>query len=174
MLTPDASLLARFLLLSAAAPVKKRNKHVPTHLQAQWDADRARKAEFKLARAEARLADQLDPYSSSSKKSRNKDKKARGKHQKGQKLSALDFDDDESDEEGEEGSDGGWGVKKRKSERKGGVADLRNLDAEIQVFLKDGGKTTMSLPPMDKASRRKVSFFLLSMSACLPIEAIGC
>lgn len=134
---------------------------MPAHLQSQWDADRARKAEHKRLRAEARLAAQLDPYASSSKKSRNKGKK----HQRGQMLALPDSDDDENDDEesdgeGEEGSDGGWGGKRRKeqrkSDRKGGIVDLRSLDDEIRVFLQDQGKTTMSLPPMDKSSRKKV------------------
>lgn len=131
------------LVIHLAMPVTKKNKHVPVHLQAQWDKDRRKKADFKLARAEARLAEQLDPYSSSSKKSRNKNKRAKA-------YSSANADDSEAASFSfDTPSRGG-------KNNRSPITDLLGLDQEIQRFLEDLGKTTMSLPPMEKTSRVRV------------------
>lgn len=128
-------------LLSPASPTSKKSKHIPAHLQSQWDLDRSKKADFKKARAEARLESLLDPFTSGSKNSRSNDKK--GKRKKGNNV--FSPDDPDSDQEMTSRGKGG-----------GGITDMVALDREIQVFLRDHGKTTMSLPPMEKESRKRV------------------
>lgn len=146
-LTSSSSLL---LPSGPASPTSKKSKHIPAHLQSQWDLDRSKKADFKRARAEARLESLLDPFTSGSKNSRSNDRKGK---KKGKNV--FSPDDPDSDQEMTSRAKGG------------GITDMVALDREIQGFLRDHGKTTMSLPPMEKESRKRVhlvsfdeSFFL--------------
>lgn len=137
----------------SAAPISKKSKKasIPAKLQAQWDKDRAKKAEAKRERAEARLAILLDPYSSKSKKSRNKAKKSKQAYETPftSVQGEMDFDSNDDPADDVNFNRGG------KSNRSG-INNMVALDEEIQYFLRDLGKTTMSLPPMDKDSRRRI------------------
>lgn len=141
----------------AAAPITKKSKHasIPADLQAQWAKDRTKKADRKRERAEARLAALLDPYSSNSNKSRNKAKKSKQPHATAWTSveGELDFDSDDDDDDGPLPI--GTITKGGKNDRSG-ITNMVALDEEIQRFLRDHGKTTMSLPPMEKESRKRV------------------
>ena len=57
-------------------------------------------------------------------------------------------------------------------QKKGGVTDMAALDREIQSFLKDYGKTTMSLPPMEKESRKRVHLVSRSLIKRPPFHSL--
>ena len=104
----------------------KKDK-IPAHLQDQWDRDRAKKAEYKKARAQARLESAADPLSY--KKGGKKGRKAM--------LAAARFDPSIS--------------------IPGRVVDMVTVEQQIRRFLADiGGNSTMALPPMAKESRKQV------------------
>jgi len=139
----------------AMRPSPKGNKqkaaHVPVHLQKTWEKDRQKKAEYKRNRAAERLEAELSLYPASKKgKGKGKGKGLKYEDLSSQPRSAremsalfdLDADDDDTDF-----------VRKRKFQP---VTDLASLNEEIKVFLTDAGKTTMTLPPMEKFSRKRV------------------
>lgn len=100
---------------------------MPSHLQDQWTKDRAKKAEYKKAREQARLEAAADPLLS--KKGGKKGRKAM--------LKAAKFDASISIPEH--------------------IVDLTSLEQQIRRFLDDiGGHSTMVLPPMGKESRKQV------------------
>ncbi|KAH9858987.1 hypothetical protein C2E23DRAFT_746290 [Lenzites betulinus] len=111
----------------AMSPAKRgKNKDVPPELRAQWEKDRAKKAENKRKRALERLqlaADPLAPHKG-------------GK--KGQKamLAAARADAD--------------------ADLPHRVVDFAALEQEIRRFLADPARTTMPLPPADKETRKRV------------------
>jgi hypothetical protein len=106
---------------------RKKYKDVPTHLQDQWNKDRAKKAEYKKARKRARLEAAADPLLP--KKGGKKGRKAM--------LKAAKFDPSIS-------------IPER-------IVDLASLEQQIRRFLDDiGGHSTMVLPPMEKESRKQV------------------
>ncbi|KDQ21251.1 hypothetical protein BOTBODRAFT_99647 [Botryobasidium botryosum FD-172 SS1] len=116
---------------SIVARRKKDNKHLPLQLREQWDRDRAKKAEHKRKRAEARRAEALNPFPTP-------------KSRKGKKKLALGRDD--GDEDGPIEVLGG-----------GPITDFISLERQIRVFIADlGGRQTMVLPTMDKESRKTV------------------
>jgi hypothetical protein len=120
------------LSLPSAKPVTKKAKAagIPSSLQSQWQTDREKKKAYKVERQQARLEALLDPYSSGSKKSRNKNAGGR----KGRKAFRNAMEDD-----GDDGSDGGWGKSGRGKRGGKGVTDMVALDREIQVFLVSRG-----------------------------------
>jgi hypothetical protein len=106
---------------------RNKGKNIPVLLQDQWEKDRAKKAEHKRARAIARLEATADPLST----------KMGGKKGRKAMLAAAKFDPLIS-------------VPER-------VVDMTTLEQQIRRFLADiGGKSTMSLPPMGKESRKQV------------------
>lgn len=134
---------------------------IPLELQGQWEKDRQRKAERKRQRDLDRLADLLNPYPATHGK---KSKKAKGSTRIEQaKLAHLipasasriaEMFDIPSDLEDEEPQD---------FRRMGRMANLlpggrgfAAVDAGIQEFILDSGKTTFSVPPMDKEGRKKI------------------
>lgn len=122
----------------------KRNKmqEIPAELQEIWKKDRAKKAERKRAREEARLIDAVDPISP--KKGGKKGRKAM--------RAAARLDPTEL------------------AEIQNAIVDMVSLEKQIRRFIGDiSGKNNMVLPPMNKASRKKVhelasSFNLKSQS----------
>ncbi|EIW72809.1 hypothetical protein TREMEDRAFT_72886 [Tremella mesenterica DSM 1558] len=132
------------------APVKKnkKGKHLPAELQAQWEKDRQKKALKREERALARLMAQFDPHPTSRKrKGKSKAHQASIAHLI--PASAAEVADmfDISDDEVGTGGNGREGMMPP-------TMDL--LDSDIRAFLRDEGKTTYSLPPMDKEGRMKV------------------
>jgi len=119
---------------------RKKDKKVPEHLQDQWDRDRAKKAEYKRVRAQARLDAAADPLS----------KKKGGKKGRKAMLAAAKLDPSIS-------------IPER-------VVDMVTVEHQIRRFLANiGGKSTMALPPMGKESRKQVhelaiAFHLKSLS----------
>lgn len=100
---------------------------MPSHLQDQWNKDRAKKAEYKKAREQARLEAAANPFLP--KKGGKKSRKAMLKAAKlGQSVSIPER-----------------------------IIDLASLEQQIRQFLNDiGGLDTMILPPMGKESRKQV------------------
>ncbi|WRT64174.1 uncharacterized protein IL334_001103 [Kwoniella shivajii] len=145
------------------APVKKgkKNKFVPPALQAQWEKDRLVKAEKKQQRELERLIAEIEPTLSGY--SRKGKAKAKGKGKAHQAAVAhlipasasqvADMFDITSDEEDED-------ELRLPLFKKGGriptSLPLEIIDQKINFFLEDGGKTTLSLPPMGKEDRKKV------------------
>ena len=108
-------------------PGRKKDKKVPEHLQDQRDRDRAKKAEYKQARAQARLDAAADPLS----------KKKGGKKGRKAMLAAAKLDPSIS-------------IPER-------VVDMVTVEHQIRRFLANiGGKSTMALQPMGKESRKRV------------------
>jgi hypothetical protein len=128
---------------------KQKAAHIPAHLQSTWEKDRQKKAEYKRNRAAERLEAELSVYPAS-KKGKGKGKSLKYEDMSSKPRSAremaalfdLDADDDDTDF-----------VRKRKIQP---VTDLASLNEEIKMFLTDHGKTTMTLPPMEKFSRKRV------------------
>ncbi|KZT52860.1 hypothetical protein CALCODRAFT_74789 [Calocera cornea HHB12733] len=125
----DDALFASSILKSKN---RKRND-LPPELQILWDKDRAKKADYKRARALERKRQLGNPF-----KTASKDK---GKGKKG-KSNPDESDTSETDSEFEAEFED--------------VTDMFSLERMIRVFLRDLGKTTMTLPAMDKESRRRV------------------
>lgn len=121
---------------------KNKMKELPAELQEMWKKDRAKKAEHKRAREEARLIDAVDPISP--KKGGKKGRKAM--------RAAARLDPTEL------------------AEIQNAIVDMVSLEKQIRRFISDtSGKNNMALPPMNKASRKKVhelasSFNLKSQS----------
>ncbi|KAG2039710.1 hypothetical protein BDR03DRAFT_916666 [Suillus americanus] len=121
---------------------KDKMKEMPAELQEMWKKDRAKKAEYKRARAEARLLDAVDPISP--KKGGKKGRKAM--------RAAARLDPEEL------------------AEIQNAIVDMVTLEKQIRRFIDDtSGKNNMVLPPMNKASRKEVhelanSFNLKSQS----------
>lgn len=151
------------------APKGKKNKlkGVPKELQAQWEKDRQKKADKKRQRELDRLEAQMSLYPAMR-------KQGKGKASKRKDIFPIDFtagvsardmadmlsiDSDDSD---------GWGVD-RSAKKRRPVTDIWSLNREIEAFLRDLGKTTMSLPPMDKASRKKVH----DMAECYSLKSLS-
>lgn len=144
------------------APAKKDNKkgsHIPPELHDQWARDREKKAEKKRARELERLAVLLDPYPAS--------RKAKGKKQeKGRQAAAAAFAHmiPRSAEEVAELFDVSSGedaelsaiMKGKKVRSLLLPPTLEIIDRMVRDFLMDKGKTTITLPPMDKEARKKV------------------
>ncbi|EKM54770.1 uncharacterized protein PHACADRAFT_258843 [Phanerochaete carnosa HHB-10118-sp] len=106
---------------------KDKYKDLPDELQAQWEADRAKKAENKRKRAQTRLEAEADPLT----------KKKGGKKGMKAMLAAARY-------EGEE-------------ELPNRIVDLATLEKQIRRFLANiGGPRTMSTPPADKEARKQI------------------
>ncbi|PWN49938.1 hypothetical protein IE53DRAFT_331173 [Violaceomyces palustris] len=129
-------------------------------LQAQWEKDRSTKAANKKKRAAERQAAAQSPFPNTHKKGTKKlekklrraakrEAKARGKAN-GWKDGADDDDDDNDDDEIHYNFGGSATNLIHKAN------NLEELDRQIKHFLSDLGKTTLTLPPMDKRSRAQV------------------
>ncbi|KAF9232564.1 hypothetical protein BU15DRAFT_54890, partial [Melanogaster broomeanus] len=121
---------------SVALPVKKGKKakakagYFVDELQARWERDRAKKAEYKRQRHEARLQAAVDPFSN-----HKGGKKARKAMLAASKLNPEDL----------------------VSMVPNAIVDMASLEAQIRRFVDDiGGKPSMALPAMDKSSRKNV------------------
>lgn len=124
-------------------PFKDTDLWAP-ELQIQWDKDRARKADNKRKRAAERALAAENPFHAQVKKGTKKmaKKAARAERRSGR---AVDDDRDDDDDH----PDGSGPLSRH-------AANLPDLDTQIQLFLRDPGKTTLSLAPMDKRARAQV------------------
>lgn len=114
---------------------RKKDKHLPEHLRDQWNKDRAKKAKHKKARAQARLEAAADPLTI--KKGGKKGRKAM--------LAAAKFDPTVE-------------IPHR-------VFDLNAIEQQIRRFIYDvESSTVMSLPPMEKQSRKQVHELALAFN----------
>ncbi|PPQ97928.1 hypothetical protein CVT26_002973 [Gymnopilus dilepis] len=114
--------------MSPAKRKKDKMKDVPPELQAQWEKDRQKKAEYKKARAQARLEQAADPTS----------KKKGGKKGRKAMLAAAALDPTIN-------------VLPNR------IIDLTTLVQQIRRFIADlGGPNSMSLPPTNKETRKNV------------------
>ncbi|CAK9779423.1 hypothetical protein CC85DRAFT_289648 [Cutaneotrichosporon oleaginosum] len=146
----------------ASAPAK-RNKQAPAHLpqelQDQWARDRAKKADKKRERELQRAIALLDPNIGFGRKANKKGKKGKAAAARmahlipGSAAEVAELFDISSDEGGGEGA--GWGVKYRRSNPLL-PPTLGDIDMMIQDFMRDSGRTTLQLPPMEKETRKKV------------------
>jgi len=138
----------------------KGGSGIPLELQGQWEKDRQRKAEKKRQRDLDRLADLLNPYPAAGKKSKKhkgstRIEQAKLAHLIPESASRIaEMFDIPSDLEDDEPQD---------FRRMGRMANLlpggrgfAAIDAGIQDFIMDGGKSTFSVPPMDKEGRKKI------------------
>jgi hypothetical protein len=121
-----------------------------------------KKAEYKRQRAVERLEAQMSLYPGATKKAgkgggKVKDKyKGKGKaifryDETAHRRSAKELADEFSLEEADDDDDAAIAFPRNQP-----VTNLSTLNEEIIAFLKDVGKTTMSLKPMDKFSRKRV------------------
>lgn len=136
-------------LFSAPAPKgkKAKMKGVPKELQGQWEKDRQKKADKKRQRELDRLEAAMSLYPAS--------KKGKGKGRKGKPR--FGFDDSDSDED----------MTPRRKKGIQPVTDMGSLHQEIRSFILDLGKTTMTLPPMEKFSRKRVH----ELAACYSLKS---
>lgn len=125
-------------VLGSGMKKKKEGAYVPSELQGAWKRDRAKKAEYKKARAEKRRLAALDPFSVSNSRAKGKGK-------------AIVWTEGEQDSVHSEDSDGEPGVTNISP-----IVDLVSLTAQIRMFVKDIGRETMVLPPMTRESRKRV------------------
>ncbi|TFK20756.1 hypothetical protein FA15DRAFT_113239 [Coprinopsis marcescibilis] len=116
--------------LQPAKRGKKKRDSVPENLQATWDKDRAKKAQYKAQREAEKLGRALDPFS---------DKKGGKKGRKAMLAAAR--------------SDGPLTVIASSNR----IIDMSTLIQMIRRFVADvGGKSTLSLPPTSKETRKNV------------------
>jgi hypothetical protein len=121
------------LILDVTA--RRKNKHVAPELQAQWNKDRAKKAEKKRERELAKLIEAADPLAP--KKGGKKGRKAT--------LAAAALD-------------ASVNLPNR-------VFDTFSLEVQIRRFLADiNGPRTMALPPLAKEERAKVHELALAFN----------
>ena len=108
---------------------KDKMKELPAELQAVWEKDRIKKAEYKRAREEARLLSAVDALAP--KKGGKKGRKAM--------RAAAKLDPSVL------------------AQLPNAIVDMDSLEKQIRRFINDfGGKKNMVLPPMDKSSRKRV------------------
>ncbi|KZO95490.1 hypothetical protein CALVIDRAFT_156460 [Calocera viscosa TUFC12733] len=119
------------MVVTVKSKNRKRND-LPPELQILWDKDRAKKADYKRARAHERKRQLGNPFKTA--------KKDKGK-KKG-KSNPDESDTSESDSEFEPEFEE--------------ITDMFSLERMIRVFLRDLGRSAMTLPAMDKESRRRV------------------
>lgn len=125
-----------FITAPAPKGKKAKMKGVPKELQSQWEKDRQKKADKKRQRELDRIEAAMNLYPAS--------KKGKGKGKKGKPR--FGFEDSDEDED----------MTPRRKKGIQPVTDLGSLNQEIRGFLMDLGKTTMTLPPMEKFSRKRV------------------
>ncbi|KAF8196566.1 hypothetical protein BJ912DRAFT_113938 [Pholiota molesta] len=114
--------------LSPAKRSKDKHKDLPPDLQAQWEKDRKKKADYKKAREQARLEAAADPMSQ--KKGGKKGRKAM--------LAAAKLDPTITV------------IPNR-------IIDMTTLVQQIRRFIADvGGPSSMSLPPTNKETRKNI------------------
>ena len=115
-------------------------------LQLQWEKDRSTKAAAKRKRAAEREATAADPFHNTHGKGQKSKKVAKKELKRARRQARARGESLDSDEERR--LTGGSGLRH--------AHDLNELNSQIQVFLADAGKDTMSLAPMDKRSRAQV------------------
>ncbi|EPQ27486.1 uncharacterized protein PFL1_05024 [Pseudozyma flocculosa PF-1] len=161
--------------LGSVAPAKRgKNKNRnwkaddlwAEELEQQWQRDRASKAANKKKRAAERQAAALNPFPATHKKGKKKaEKKARraAKREAKAKGRASGWSDDDVDGfilgAGAGAGDGdGDDIMAAEDHELGRrfANSLGELDEQIKLFLGDAGKSTLTLPPMDKRSRAQV------------------
>lgn len=159
--------------LGALQPIKGGKKAKKTwgadhvfaeHLESQWQKDRAQKADNKRKRAAERAAAAEDPYHGTQIKKGTKKmakKAARAERRANKQRGGHDLIDPDDDN----GDGGGGGGNSRHA------TNLFELDKQIQLFLRDTTKTTLSLSPMDKRARAQVH--LLANCYNLTSKSIG-
>ncbi|KAK0552862.1 squalene synthetase-like protein [Tilletia horrida] len=133
-------------------------------LQEQWNKDRKKKADKKAARQAEKEMAANSPFIAShginlgGPKSSKKAKKAakRAERSARKERAALGFDDDDDDEpvfasrskDQFRAEDHALGTRF--------AHNLVELNEQIQIFVRDSTKTTLSLPPMEKRARARV------------------
>lgn len=133
LVSPSSCLLD--ILLRLLLTECKKDKNFSPQLQEQWEKDRARKAEIKRVRTQARLDAAADALAV--KKGGKKGRKAM--------LAAAKFDPSII-------------VPER-------IVDMFTVEQQIRRFLENiGGKQTMVLPPMGKQSRAQVHELALAFN----------
>ncbi|KAL4073754.1 hypothetical protein J3A83DRAFT_2611447 [Scleroderma citrinum] len=107
---------------------KDKASYLPEALQVQWERDRAKKAENKRLRKEARMLAYLDPAAP----------KKGGK--KARKLIKAAFDQ-----------------LSQTADQRSGVVDMTTIETLLRKFVANiGGGKTIALPPMTQATRKTV------------------
>jgi hypothetical protein len=138
-------LLVRFLAIFSFEitrlthrPGRKKDKpaHLPAELQAQWEKDRQKKATKKKERELERLIAAADPF---------------GPHKGGKK--------------GRKAMRAAAGLDPTINVLPNRIMDMSTLVQKIETFLSDiGGPKSMSLPPMEKSTRKNVHELALAFN----------
>lgn len=111
---------------------KQAPEYFAAELEAQWAKDRAKKAEYKLDRATARLLAALDPLSAPGQAQRRTSRKAMRAAARLDPTIALSI-------------------------APHAIVDVASLEAQMRRFVEDeGGRRSMALPPMEKWVRKRV------------------
>ncbi len=138
---------------------KKKGSGIPLELQGQWEKDRQRKAEKKRQRDLERLADLIDPYPATHGKKKGKSKglsrieQAKLAHLIPESATRVaEMFDIPSDFDEPRGSR----MNGRLAALLPGGRGFASIDVSIKSFIADEGKTTFSVPPMDKEGRKKI------------------
>ncbi|KAK4687093.1 ferric-chelate reductase, partial [Tremellales sp. Uapishka_1] len=138
--------------LTPAKKGKSKLQNIPAELQDQWEKDRLKKADRKRQRELERLIAEIDPYPAARKgKGKSKIQQASLAHLIPRSAAEVaDLFDVDSDQEV------AMPMGKRGRMAHLFPQSLEQIDGHIRDFLLDHGKTTYSLPPMDKEGRKKV------------------
>lgn len=147
-------------------PVKKGKKKaqgIPEALQAQWEADRQKKASKKEQRELERLIAEIEGTKSSKKKAKGSSKaqQAALAHLIPASASEVaDMFDIDSDDERAQHIRGVGKMRKMMNlpsgPGQGGVGEIEIMVERVREFIRDPGQTTMSLHPMEKEGRQKM------------------
>jgi hypothetical protein len=159
--SPQVSPICSLALTSGPAKKsKKKNKDlIPAQLQAQWEKDRLAKKAKKEQRQLERLFAELNPHPAT-----HKGKKAKGKGKSKAAQASLahlipasaseiaDMFDVSSGEEADSAPQGRMGRMRNLLLPE----TLEQVALDLRQFVADEERTTYSLPPMDKETRKKV------------------
>lgn len=139
----DLDDLAQFNKFTASKRKKEKYQHLPKDLQEQWENDRAKKAANKRARQLARMQLAADPLAP---------KKGGKKMKKAIAAAAREIDPDYGQPRGKKGEvlPGTIHVLPNR------VIDMTTLVVEVRRFIADLGRSSMSLPPAGKETRKKI------------------
>jgi seryl-tRNA synthetase len=142
---------------------KKKIQGIPEALQAQWEADRQKKASKKEQRELERLIAEIEGVKPSRKKGKGNSKaqQAALAHLIPASASQVaDMFDIDSDDERTQQIRGVGKMRKMMNlpaaPGTGGIGEMEDLVERVREFIRDSGRTTMSMAPMEKEGRQRL------------------
>jgi hypothetical protein len=139
--------------------MKKVGGYIPDELRNVWKHDRAKKKEYKKARAEKRRLAALDPFP----KPKRLKNEPKGGVDVPHAKPAIAFISSDIDDEASDASS----IPSTPAR----AVNILTLEPQIRRFIADIGRQTMVLPPMEKESRRRVH--LLAQAFNLNSKSVG-